>query len=116
MRMHALAAFLLSASSAVSAPFAVQVGESRIGLDAPPGFADTAFTGSPRLQELAESLTSASNRILLFAISDLDLRRFMVGDPPEFRRYMLAVTPKGMEREHVTQGSFNVLVSDSLRD
>jgi len=94
----------------------VQVGESRIGLDAPPGFADTAFTGSPRLQELAESLTSASNRILLFAISDLDLRRFMVGDPPEFRRYMLAVTPKGMEREHVTQGSFNLLVSDSLRD
>lgn len=94
----------------------MQVGESRIGLDAPPGFADTGFTGSPRLQELAESLTSASNRILVFAISDLDLRRFMVGDTPEFRRYMLAVTPKGMERERVTQSSFKVLVSDVLRD
>lgn len=92
------------------------MGESRIGLDAPPGFADTAFTGSPRLQELAESLTSASNRILLFAISDLDLRRFMVGDPPEFRRYMLAVTPKGMERERVTPNAFNFFVGDALRE
>lgn len=94
----------------------MQVGESRIGLDAPPGFADTGFTGSPRLQELAESLTSASNRILLFAISDLDLRRFMVGDPPEFRRYMLAVTPKGMERERVNQSMFNLFVGDALRE
>jgi hypothetical protein len=94
----------------------VHVGEARIGLDAPPGFADTGFTGSPRLQELAESLTSASNRILVFAISDLDLRRFMVGDPPEFRRYMLAVTPKAMERERVTQSSFNLLVGEALRE
>lgn len=93
----------------------MQVGESRVGLDAPPGFADTSFTGSPRLQELAESLTSASNRILLFAISDLDLRRFMVGDPPEFRRYMLVVTPKGMERERVNQSTFNLFVGDALR-
>lgn len=92
------------------------MGESRIGLDAPPGFADTTFTGSPRLQELAESLTSASNRILLFAISDLDLRRFMVGDPPELRRYMLAVTPKGMERERVTRNAFDFFVGDALRE
>ena len=104
------------AGPAWAAPFAVQLGESRIGLDAPPGFADTGFTGSPRLQELAESLTSASNRILLFAISDLDLRRFMAGDPPEFRRYMLAVTPRAMERERVTPSSFNFLVSDALRE
>jgi hypothetical protein len=107
---------LFVTGAACAAPFAVQVGESRIGLDAPPGFADTGFTGSPRLQELAESLTSASNRILLFAISDLDLRRFMVGDPPEFRRYMLAVTPRAMERERVTQSSFNFLVADALRE
>ena len=59
-----------------AAPFAVQLGDIRIGLDAPPGFTDTGFTGSPRLQELAETLTPASNRILLFAISDTDLRRF----------------------------------------
>ena len=107
---------LLFTLPAWAAPFAVQVGESRIGFDAPPGFADTTSTGSPRLQELAESLTSASNRILLFAISDLDLRRFMGGDPPELRRYMLAVTPKGMEREWVTRNAFEVLVGDALRE
>jgi hypothetical protein len=94
----------------------VQVGETRIGLDAPPGFADTGFTGSPRLQELAEALTSASDRILLFAITDGDLRKFMVGDPPEFRRYMIAVTPKGLERERVTQTMFDYFVSDALRE
>jgi hypothetical protein len=94
----------------------VQLGEARIGLDAPPGFSDTAFTGSPRLQELAESLTSASNRILLFAISDGDLRRFMSGDTPELRRYVIAVTPRGLERERVSTSAFNVLVGDSLRE
>jgi hypothetical protein len=107
---------LLLAFPAWAAPFAVQLGEARIGLDAPPGFADTGFTGSPRLQELAEALTSASNRILLFAISDADLRRFMVGDTPEFRRYMLAVTPKGLERDRVSAGAFGSFVSDSLRE
>jgi len=90
------------------------LGDARLGLDAPPGFSDTGFTGSPRLQELAESLTSASNRILLFAISDSDLRRFMLGDTPEFRRYMIAVTPKGLERERVSPAAFGVFVRDSL--
>ena len=98
----------------MAAPFAVQLGDARLGLDAPPGFSDTGFTGSPRLQELAESLTSASNRILLFAISDSDLRRFMLGDTPEFRRYMIAVTPKGLERERVSPAAFGVFVRDSL--
>jgi hypothetical protein len=73
-----------------AAPFAVQLGDARIVLDPPPGFSDTLQTGSPRLQELSESLTSASNRILLFAISDADLRRFGVGDSLELRRYMSA--------------------------
>jgi len=115
--VRALACFLFAtfAAAASAAPFAVQVGEARIGMDAPPGFADTGFTGSPRLQELAESLTSASNRILLFAISDLDLRKFMVGDPPELRRYMIAVTPKSVERERVTRTTFDQLVGDVLR-
>ena len=94
----------------------MQVGDTRLGLDAPPGFADTGFTGSPRLQELAESLTSASNRILLFAITDLDLRRFMVGDTPELRRYMIAITPRGLERERVTRETFDFFVGDSLRE
>ena len=94
----------------------MQLGEARIGLDAPPGFADTVFTGSPRLQELAETLTSASNRILLFAISDGDLRRFTVGDAPELRRYMIAVTPRGLERERITPGAFNTYAGESLRE
>jgi hypothetical protein len=107
-----LAAFV---ALAWAAPFAVQVGEARIGLDAPPGFSDTGFTGSPRLQELAESLTSASNRILLFAIPDLDLRKFMVGDPPELRRYMIAVTAKALERERVTPTRFGELAAEAAR-
>jgi hypothetical protein len=107
---------LFGAAIAQAAPFAVQLGDTRIGLDTPPGFADTTFTGSPRLQELAESLTSASNRILMFAITDDDLRKFMVGDPPEFRRYMIAITPKGMERDRVNPQSFSLFVGDSLRE
>jgi hypothetical protein len=98
-----------------AAPFAVQVGEARIGLDAPPGFADTGFTGSPRLMELAEALTPASNKILLFAISDADLRRFTSGDPVELRRYMIAATPKVLERERVSPGMFREFVAESLR-
>jgi hypothetical protein len=90
------------------------VGEARIGLDAPPGFADTAFTGSPRLQELAEALTSPSNRILLFAISDGDLRKFTLGDPPELRRYMVAVTPKALERERLNPLRFDQFAGAAL--
>src|SRR5205809_8006090 len=105
MRIVLLAAFLL-VGSAVAAPFAIQVGDTKLGLDAPPGFADTSFTGSPRLQELAESLTSASNRILLFAVTDADLRRFTLGDPPEAKRYMIAVTPRGLERARITRAAF----------
>jgi hypothetical protein len=92
------------------------VGEARIGLDAPPGFADTGFTGSPRLQELAEALTSASNRILLFAISDADLRKFTLGDPPELRRYMVAVTPKELERERLDPRRFDQFALAALRE
>src|SRR5438034_2308 len=115
MRIVLLAAFLL-VGSAVAAPFAIQLGDTRLGLDAPPGFADTGFTGSPRLQELAESLTSASNRILLFALTDADLRRFTVGDPLEAKRYMIAVTPRGLERERITRAAFTTFVTDSLRE
>jgi len=109
-------ATLFFALAANAAPFAVQLGEAKIGLDAPPRFADTGFTGSPRLQELGEALTSASNRILLFAISDADLRRFMVGDPLDLRRYMIVVTPRGMERTHMTESAFKLFVSEALRE
>ena len=110
-----LAALLLAAAPAWAAPFAVQLGTARLGLDAPPGFADTAFTGSPRLQEMGESLTSASNKILLFAISDADLRAFSLGDTPELRRYMIAVTPRGMAQQQVSASQFDEFVADSLR-
>jgi hypothetical protein len=115
MRIQVLAGFFV-ASNVFAAPFAVQIGEARIGLDAPPGFADTSFTGSPRLQELGESLTSASNRVLLFAISDADLRRFTLGDQLELRRYMVVYTPRASERERMTPGSFKTFAAESLRD
>ena len=108
-----LATFALDCAAA---PFAVQVGDARLGLDAPAGFSDTGFTGSPRLQEMAEALTSASNRILLFALTDADLRRFMGGDTPEFKRYVLAVTPRGMERERLRRETFGAFVGESLRE
>ncbi len=118
-RIAAVRAFaallLLSSMEALSAPFAVQVGEAKIALDAPPGFADSSFTGSPRLQELAESQTSPSNKILMFAISDGDLRRFMTGDTPEFRRYMLVVTPKAMEHDRITPAAFKALADTAAR-
>jgi hypothetical protein len=98
-----------------AAPFAVQLGEARIALDAPPGFSDTVQTGSPRLQELSESLTSPSNRILLFAIADADLRRFGLGDALELRRYMIVVTGRGMERERLSESAFREFAGESVR-
>jgi hypothetical protein len=111
-----LAALMLAAAPTWAAPFAVPVGDARIGLEAPAGFADTGFTGSPRLREIAESLTSASNRILLFAISDGDLRLFMQGDRPELRRFMIAVTPRALEDQSVATSQFDAFVGDVLRE
>ena len=107
-----VALLLLGPIPALAAPFAVHVGEARIALDAPPGFADSSFTGSPRLQELAESQTSPSNKILMFALTDGDLRKFMTGDRPEFRRYMLVVTPKALEHDRITHTMFKTLAAD----
>jgi len=94
----------------------VPLGDSRVVLDAPAGYADTTFLGSPRLQELAESHTSASNRVLMFAITDDDLRRFSGGVTPEFRRYLMVVTQKATERERITPAAFQRMVGDSMRD
>jgi len=110
-----LAALLLAASPAWAAPFAAPVGGVRIALDAPAGFADTTFTGSPRLQQIAQSLTSASNRILLFAVSDDDLRRFMQGDQPLLRRFMIVVTPRALEDKSVTTDQFDAFTKNALR-
>src|SRR3954471_18021304 len=107
---------LACVSSGAAAAVAVPIGDARIALDAPPGFSDTTAIASPRLQELAEALTTASNRILLFALADDDLRRFTQGDPPTLRRYMIAATPKGLEHERVTPELFATFVADSLRE
>jgi len=96
-------------------PFAVRLGAERVALDTPPGFADTLDLGSPRLQELAEALTSASNRILLFALTDADLRRFTLGDTPELHRYLLVATPRAMERDRVNPAQFRVFVGETVR-
>lgn len=109
-----LALALLPAARAE--PIPAIIGGERIVLDTPPGFSDTAFLASPRIQELAESTTSASNRVLLFAITDADLRKFMTGDRPEFRRYMLVVTPRGLERDRVNEAQFAGFVTESMRE
>jgi len=112
----ALAALALSIAAAPvrAAAFLVPLGGTQVALDAPPGFADTGFLGSPRLDELAQSLTSASNRILLFAITDGDLRAFMNGDQPALRRYMIAVVPRSLARRSVSLDEFAALVGDAL--
>jgi hypothetical protein len=113
--LGALLAFALAAPAAAQ-PITVTIGGERLTLESPPGFGDTAFLSSPRLQELAESLTSASNRVLLFSIPDIDLRRFMIGDKIDLRRYMMVATPRGLERVRVTEEQFRAFVSSSLRD
>lgn len=115
VRFLALPLLAALSLSCAASPFAVRLGAERIALDVPPGFADTLDLGSPRLLELAETLTSASNRILLFAITDGDLRRFQQGDQPEYRRYMLVATPRSMERERVGLNQFRDYVLDAVR-
>lgn len=107
-------ALALAAAPARTAPFLVPLGDTRVALEAPAGFSDTGFLGSPRIDELAQSLTSASNRILLFAITDADLRAFMNGDRPQLRRYMIAVTPRGLASRSVSLDEFAAFVSDAL--
>ena len=109
-------AALSTSQPAIAVPFTVRLGIERIVLDTPPGFSDTTELASPRLQDLANTLTAASNRILIFAMSDADVRNFTLGDQLEVKRYMIAVTPKELERERVTAAQFAQLVSDSLHD
>lgn len=99
-----------------AAPFTVRLGLERLVLDTPPGFTDTTELASPRLQDLSETLTAASNRILIFALSDADVRNFTLGEQLDAARYMIAVTPKGLERQHVPPSQFAALVADSLAE
>lgn len=115
--MRLLAALLAAvALHAGAAPFTVSLGNDRVVLDSIPGMSDALPLGSPRIQELAESVTSASNRILLFALTDADIRRFGLGERTDLKRYMLAVTPNHLERERVTPQQFKVLIDDAQRD
>jgi hypothetical protein len=106
---------LFLAAPAWAAPFALQVGDLRLGFDLPGGFTDSTPTGSPRLIELAESFTAASNRILVFALTDADMRRFNTGDSPELRQYLLAVTPRALEHQRTAVGEFEVNARAMLR-
>ena len=117
-RMRSSLVALLAALSlqAAAAPFTASVGPERVVLDAIPGMSDALPLGSPRLIELAESIASPSDRILLFALTDLDLRRFQQGDRIDLRRYLLLVTPKSLERERVGPEPFRALVADLRRD
>ena len=102
-----LAAFLFAGAALClctapgAAPFGVLLCTDRIVLDTPAGFSDTAAFGSPRLTELAENLTEASSRVLVFALADSDVRKFGAGDGLELRRYLLAVTPRAKDRLEV---------------
>ncbi len=108
-----LAAF---SSTLLAAPFAVQVGETKLALDTPPGFEDVQATGSPRLLELGEALTSASNKILLFALEDSDVRRFTVGDSPALRRYAIIFTPRDYQTARMNLAAFQELAVDATRN
>ena len=113
-----LAALLVlapAAAPALAEPFAVRLGMDRIVLNAPAGFSDTGDLASPRLQDLAASLTSASNRILLFALSDADVRRFTLGDQLDARRYMLAAVARETERERTSAARFAELIEETRR-
>jgi hypothetical protein len=116
--LAALLAALLAAPplTCAAAPFMVRLGLERIALDTPPGFSNTTELASPRLQDLADTLTSASNRVLIFALSDADVRRFTQGEQLDAKRYMIAVTPKGLERERVTPEQLSSYVADSLHN
>jgi hypothetical protein len=108
-----LAAFALNSAAA---PVPATIGTERFVLDAPAGFSDSLQLSSPRLQELAESVVTASDRVLLFALTDADLRAFMSGDPPTYRRYMVIATPVRLEKERVDSTLFATMVGDSMRE
>jgi hypothetical protein len=115
--MRILACFaLLFALHCSAAPVPATLGAERLVLDAPAGFSDSLQLSSPRLQELAETLAGPSNRVLLFAITDADLRSFMQGDSPAFRRYMVVATPVRLEEQRLEAAHFAGMVAEGMRD
>jgi hypothetical protein len=98
-----------------AAPFVVQLGADKLVLDVPPGFSDAVGLGSPRLNELAESVAGPSNRLLVFAVTDGDLRRFQTGERPDLKRYGVAATPREFEFLRATPQDFASFVGDAMR-
>lgn len=107
--------FAAFALNCAAAPMPATIGTERLVLDSPPGFSDSLQLASPRLQELAESLAGPSNRVLLFALTDADLRAFMFGDPPAFRRYMVVATPTRFEHQRIDATLFAATVTEGMR-
>ncbi len=103
-------------AAVIAAPFGVQLGPDRLTIDTPAGFADTAGFGSPRLTEIAETMADPGSRVLVFALSDSDARRFAAGDALELRRYLLASTPRARERERMTAAQFAEIVAEIERN
>ena len=95
-------------------PFAVRIGTEKIVLDTPPGFSDTVNLGSPRLLDFAESVNAPSNRVLLFALTDGDLRRFTLGDKLEANRFVMVATPRVFEHQRVTPDKFAAFAGDVM--
>ena len=104
------------ALNCAAAPIPAAIGNERLVLDAPAGYSDSLQLSSPRLQELAETLAGPSNRVMLLALTDGDLRAFMQGDSPAFRRYMVIATPTRLERERVDAALFASTVAEGMRD
>jgi hypothetical protein len=106
-----LASFALNCAAQ---PFAVRIGMEKIVLDAPPGFTDTVNLASPRLQDFAESVNSPSNRVLLFGLTDADLRRFTLGDKIEVDRFVMVAAPRVLEQQRVTPEKFAAYANESM--
>lgn len=115
MRILASLAMLFALHCA-AAPVPATLGGERLVLDAPAGFSDSLQLSSPRIQELAETLAGPSHRVLLFAITDADLRSFMQGDSPAFRRYMVVATPTRLEHDRIDTALFAGMVAEAMRD
>jgi len=109
------AAALAFCAPAGAARFGIRLGPDQLVFETPPGFSDTAGFSSPRITDLADSLTEASNRVLVFALTDADSRRFGSGDDLELRRYLIAVTPRATERQRLSNGEYAALLKDSMR-
>jgi hypothetical protein len=115
VRIPAFLAALLALECA-AAPVPATLGGERLVLDAPAGYSDSLQLSSPRLQELAETLAGPSSRVLLFALTDGDLRAFMQGDAPAFRRYMVIATPTRLEYQRLDTALFADLAAEGRRD